>query len=92
MVDTAVANHLIKITKATRLMGCETTMSGISPAIAQTMVELGIDVAEVHTTATLRDALVFAFRTTGVEIREASRRADPFAELPPHSGSSDHGQ
>lgn len=71
VVDTAVANHLIKITKATRLMGCDTTISGISPAIAQTVVELGIDVGEVHTTATLRDALAFAFRTTGVEMRQS---------------------
>jgi len=70
VVDTAVANHLIKITKATRLMGCETTISGISPAIAQTVVELGIEVGEVHTTATLRDALIYAFRATGVEIRQ----------------------
>ena len=69
VVDTAVANHLIKITKATRLMGCETTISGISPAIAQTVVELGIDVGDIHTTATLRDALAFAFRRTGVEMR-----------------------
>ncbi len=71
VVDTAVANHLIKITKATRLMGCETTISGISPAIAQTVVELGIDVGDVHTTATLRDALAFAFQTAGVEMRQS---------------------
>jgi rsbT co-antagonist protein RsbR len=57
VVDTAVANHLIKMTKATALMGCRTTISGISPAIAQTMVELGIDVGTVRTTATMRDAL-----------------------------------
>lgn len=69
VVDTAVANHLIKITKATRLMGCECTLSGISPAVAQTVVELGIDVGEVKTTATLRDALEEAFRRTGVELQ-----------------------
>jgi rsbT co-antagonist protein RsbR len=57
VVDTAVANHLIKITRATKLMGCETTISGVSPAIAQTIVDLGIDVGEVKTTATMRDAL-----------------------------------
>ena len=34
VVDTAVANYLIKITKAASLMGCEATISGISPAIA----------------------------------------------------------
>jgi rsbT co-antagonist protein RsbR len=65
VVDTAVANHLIKITKATRLMGCECTISGVSPAIAQTIVELGIDVGDVRTTATLRDALAEAFGMTG---------------------------
>ncbi len=69
VMDTAVANHLIKITKASRLMGCECTISGISPAIAQTIVELGIEVGDVPTTATLRDALEAAFRRTGLELR-----------------------
>lgn len=72
IVDTAVANHLIKITKATRLMGCNCTISGLSPAIAQTIVELGIDVGEVRTTATLKDALIDAFRATGVELRKST--------------------
>ena len=70
VVDTAVANHLVKITKATRLMGCDSTISGVSPAIAQTIVELGIDVGTVQTTATMRDALADAFRTLGVQVTE----------------------
>ena len=65
VVDTAVANHLIKITRATKLMGCETTISGVSPAIAQTIVDLGIDVGEVKTTATMRDALADAVNGIG---------------------------
>lgn len=69
VMDTAVANHLIKVTKATRLMGCECLLSGLSPAIAQTIVELGIDVGSVQTRATLRDALEEAFRRIGIEIR-----------------------
>ena len=69
VVDTAVANHLIKITKATNLMGCECTISGVSPAIAQTMVELGIDVGGGKTTGGLSDALPDAFRKIGLEIR-----------------------
>jgi methyl-accepting chemotaxis protein len=64
-VDTAVANQLIKITKATQLMGCESIISGISPAIARTIVELGIHVGEVKTTATLRDAFEIALRMIG---------------------------
>ncbi len=66
VVDTAVANYLIKVTKATRLMGCECTISGVSPAIAQTIVELGIDVGRVKTTATMQDALVDAFQRLGL--------------------------
>ena len=70
VVDTAVANHLVKITKATRLMGCESTISGVSPAIAQTMVDLGIDVGTVKTTSNMRTALLGAFEKQGIEIRE----------------------
>ena len=62
VVDTAVANYLIKVTKATRLMGCESTISGVSPAIAQTITELGIDVGNVRTTANMRDALSLALQ------------------------------
>lgn len=68
VVDTAVANHMIKITKATALMGCECVISGVSPAIAQTIVELGIDVGTVRTTANLKDALSGAFHRTGYGI------------------------
>jgi rsbT co-antagonist protein RsbR len=72
VVDTAVANHLIKITKATRLMGCSCTISGVSPAIAQTIVELGIEVGTVKTTATMKDALSDAFSRLGMEINLVS--------------------
>jgi rsbT co-antagonist protein RsbR len=59
-VDTAVANHFIKVTQATRLMGCQCIISGISPNVAQTLVELGANVGDVRTTATLSDALQIA--------------------------------
>ena len=68
-IDTDVANQLIKITKATRLMGCEAIISGISPSIARTLVELGTSVGEVKTTATLKDAFEIALKTLNAEIR-----------------------
>ncbi|WP_270687685.1 PAS domain-containing protein [Aeromonas sp. D3] len=64
-VDTGVANQLIKITKATQFMGCEAIISGVSPAIARTMVELGVSVGDVRTTATLRDAFEIALKRVG---------------------------
>jgi rsbT co-antagonist protein RsbR len=59
-----VANHFIKMTKATSLMGCKCVVSGISPVIAQTIVSLGIDLADINTRSTLKDALAFAFEET----------------------------
>lgn len=67
-VDTAVANQLIKITKAIQLMGCEAIISGISPGIARTIVELGVNVGEVQTTATLRDAFEIALKSVNAAI------------------------
>ena len=68
VVDTAVANHLIKISRATRLMGCECIISGVSPSIATTIVDLGIEVGDVKTTATMKDALADAFHKLELEI------------------------
>jgi rsbT co-antagonist protein RsbR len=49
-------------------MGCRTIISGISPAIAQTIVELGVQVDEIMTTNSMQDALKDAFRLTNVAI------------------------
>ncbi|WP_419778364.1 PAS domain-containing protein [Maridesulfovibrio sp.] len=69
-VDTAVANHLIKITKATKLMGCRCIISGISPAVAETLVQLGIDLGDVATNSCLRDALGDAFSLMDLEVKD----------------------
>jgi rsbT co-antagonist protein RsbR len=56
-MDTAVANYLIKISKATRLMGCICLLSGILGPVAETLVELGVQLDEVQTAGTMLDAL-----------------------------------
>ena len=68
VVDTAVANYLMNISKATSLMGCRATISGISPAISKTIVQLGIDIGNVNTTATMMDALAKAFDSQGLSL------------------------
>jgi rsbT co-antagonist protein RsbR len=75
-VDTAVANQLVKITQATRLMGCEAIVSGISPEIAFTMVELGVGIGQIRTTATLRDAFEIALTIVGDAERLRKAAAD----------------
>jgi rsbT co-antagonist protein RsbR len=47
---------------ATRLMGADCIISGIRPQTAQTIVQLGIDLTEITTRATLSDALLTAIR------------------------------
>ena len=79
-VDTAVANNFIRITQATRLMGCDCIISGISPSVARTLVELGADVGEVRTTATLRDALQLALATIEPTVRDGKTTPRTHAE------------
>ncbi|WP_338780710.1 STAS domain-containing protein [Streptomyces sp. DG1A-41] len=67
-VDSLVAQHLMKTVAAARLMGAECIVSGIRPPIAQTIVQLGIDLGTVLTRASLADALAYALSQQGVEI------------------------
>lgn len=64
-VDTLVAQHLLKTVAAARLMGADCIISGIRPQIAQTIIHLGVDLADVTTKATLADAFQIALRKLG---------------------------
>jgi rsbT co-antagonist protein RsbR len=72
MVDTLVAQHLMKTAMAVQLMGAECVISGIRPQIAQTIVHLGIDLREITTRATLSDALKYGLARTGVALGASS--------------------
>ncbi len=75
-VDSLVAQHLMKTVASARLMGAECIVSGIRPAIAQIIVQLGIDLSSVVTRASLADALAMALRRTGVEVPAPTHVAD----------------
>lgn len=64
-MDTLVANHLIKTVTAARLMGARCILTGVSPAIAQTMVQLGIDLTQITTRAQMSDGIRLAFEMIG---------------------------
>lgn len=76
MVDTLVAQHLLKTVAATRLMGADCIISGIRPQIAQTIVHLGVDLSEVTTKATLADAFQVALQRTGARVERSVRPSD----------------
>lgn len=65
MMDTLVANHLIKTVTAARLMGARCILTGVSPAIAQTMVQLGIDLTQITTRAQMADGIKLALEMIG---------------------------
>ncbi|MGW1606371.1 STAS domain-containing protein, partial [Streptomyces eurythermus] len=67
-VDSLVAQHLMKTVAAARLMGAECIVSGIRPAIAQTIVHLGIDLGTITTRAGLADALAYALARQGIVV------------------------
>jgi rsbT co-antagonist protein RsbR len=67
-VDTLVAQHLLKTVAAARLMGADCIISGIRPQIAQTIIHLGVDLANVTTKATLADAFAIALRRSGLSV------------------------
>jgi len=67
-VDTLTAQHLLKTVTAARLMGAECIISGIRPQIAQTIVQLGVDLGDVVTKATLADAFKLALSRIGLSV------------------------
>lgn len=73
-VDTLTAQHLLKTVTAARLMGADCIISGIRPQIAQTIVYLGVDLADVITKATLADAFALALQRTGCTISRSKAR------------------
>jgi rsbT co-antagonist protein RsbR len=72
-VDTLVAQHLLKTVTAIRLMGADCIISGIRPQIAQTIVQLGIDLQGIVTKATLADALSLALKKGGWAVSRPAR-------------------
>jgi rsbT co-antagonist protein RsbR len=70
-VDTATASHLISLVRAIRLLGAEGIITGIRPTVAQTIVELGLDLSSIRTFSTLRDGLALC-----IDRLAASRRVN----------------
>lgn len=68
VVDTNVADHLIKTVRAAELLGAECLLVGIGPELAQTLVSLGIDLRSITTAADLRQGLNLAFHRVGLRV------------------------
>jgi rsbT co-antagonist protein RsbR len=68
VVDTAVANYILQMIRALRLIGTDTIVVGISPEIAQTIVQLGLRLEDITTRADLQSGLQTALARQNLEI------------------------
>ncbi|AXF57344.1 STAS domain-containing protein [Salicibibacter kimchii] len=73
VVDTMVAHHIIKVYEAVRLVGAQCILVGIRPEIAQTIINLGIDLSNFSTTSTLQKGVEAALEITNREVRQVQR-------------------
>jgi rsbT co-antagonist protein RsbR len=77
-VDMHVAEVLVRAARAAKLLGAEVIMTGIRPAVAQALVDLGADLGGVMTLASLQDGIAYAVRGKG-RASSAPRGATPAA-------------
>jgi anti-anti-sigma regulatory factor len=68
IVDSGVANHLNKTIQAARLKGARTIVTGISDAVAETIVDLGIDWSGIETLSNLQTGLLVALDSLGIKL------------------------
>jgi len=75
VMDTGVANHLLQVARAARLLGSEVIIVGIRPEVAQTIVHLGVDLSGMMTKQNLQRGLEYAFQAMELQIvrREENR-------------------
>jgi rsbT co-antagonist protein RsbR len=74
-MDATVANHLVQTVEASRLLGASSIVTGLSPEIAQTLVNIGVDLGKMNTVGDLQGGIEQAERLLGykvVQLGEAS--------------------
>ncbi|SFK36026.1 rsbT co-antagonist protein RsbR [Halobacillus dabanensis] len=81
VVDTMVAHHIIQAAEAVRLVGSRCILVGIRPEIAQTIVNLGIDLGKFPTKSSLRKGFQTALELTNRRIEETQNNDEDIEEL-----------
>lgn len=68
VVDTSVAHYLIQTARAARLVGAHVVLVGIGAEVAQTIVQLGVDLSDMHIAANLQGGISHALARSGHRI------------------------
>ena len=64
-IDSPVANHLVQTVEAARLLGATVIVTGLSPDIAQTLVNIGVNLSKMDTVGDLQGGIEEAERLLG---------------------------
>jgi rsbT co-antagonist protein RsbR len=67
-VDSSIANHLVQTVEASRLLGATVIVTGLSPSIAQTLVNIGVDLGKMNTVGDLQGGIEQAERLLGYRV------------------------
>ena len=67
-MDENVANSLVDTVTASRLMGADVIITGLSSEIAQTLVTIGVDLSKMHTVGDLQGGIEEAERQLGFRV------------------------
>jgi len=72
VMDTNVANHLVQTVEASRLLGATVIVTGLSPDIAQTLVNIGVDLGKMNTVGDLQGGIEEAEHILGYKVSPVS--------------------
>jgi rsbT co-antagonist protein RsbR len=67
-MDQTVANHLVLTVEASRLLGATVIVTGLSPELAQTLVNIGVDLSKMNTVGDLQGGIEEAERLLGYKV------------------------
>jgi rsbT co-antagonist protein RsbR len=77
IIDTQTASHFLRVAKAVELLGARCLLTGLRPAVAQTLVQLNVDLTEVRTLRNLKHGLRHCIDRRLLAGREAPRARSP---------------
>jgi rsbT co-antagonist protein RsbR len=76
VVDTKVADHILKTTAAVQLLGAQTILTGISASVARTVVQLGVEITRMHTRSKLAEGIELALSIIGKKISSKANTSE----------------
>jgi rsbT co-antagonist protein RsbR len=76
-MDASVANHLVQTVEAARLLGATVIVTGLSPEIAQTLVNIGVDLGKMNTVGDLQGGIEEAERLLGYKVMPEKDASQP---------------